>query len=197
MTQIRITCQFGVQVRRDIITAVSECGSLVVKISTAPLLSEPAEIGYEKEPDLIQPSSGEDEEEGDEGTTNEPDADNFLIEDANNQKAAEEDNTITIEDTNTQQPTQQEDDNTITIEDTNTQQPTQQEDDNNFVIEDDDKQQEEDDDNIIIDDDSQSNSNNQQEDEEVITFDDDDVPPSNQKEDATELEDEYFDLDGF
>ena len=221
-----------------------------LKISTAPLLSEPAEIGYEKEPDLIQPSSGEDEEEGEEGT-NEPDADNFLIEDINNQKAAEEDNNFTIEDTNIQQPTQQVDDNTITIEDantqqptqqvednnftiedantqqptlqvednnfvieddnkqqdddagniiiedTNTQQPTQQEDDNNFVIEDDDKQQEEDDDNIIIDDDSQSNSNNQQEDEEVITFDDDDVPPSNQKEDATELEDEYFDLDGF
>ena len=205
-----------------------------LKISTAPLLSEPAEIGYEKEPDLIQPSSGEDEEEGEEGTTNEPDADNFLIEDINNQKAAEEDNNFTIEDTNIQQPNQQVDDNNITIEDdnskqptpitqedgnnfvieddnkqqdddagniiiedTNTQQPTQQEDDNNFVIEDDDKQQEEDDDNIIIDDDSQSNSNNQQEDEEVITFDDDDVPPPNQKEDATELEDEYFDLDGF
>ena len=223
-----------------------------LKISTAPLLSEPAEIGYEKEPDLIQPSSGEDEEEGEEGTTNEPDADNFLIEDTNNQKAAEEDNNFTIEDANSQQTTQQEDDNTITIEDANTQQPTQQEDDNtitiedintqqpaqqvednnfvieddnkqqdddagniiiedtntqqptpitqednNFVIEDDDKQQEEDDDNIIIDDDSQSNSNNQQEDEEVITFDDDDVPPSTQKEDATELEDEYFDLDGF
>ena len=198
-----------------------------LKISTAPLLSEPAEIGYEKEPELAVPATGEGEEgeedegvegvEGeDDGNTNpiddadmfptddaetsqpatvvEPD-DNYIAEPQQPVQQAEEDDGLVIEDDNQPTTNQQEDDGFV-IEDDN--QPTNQQEDDGFVIEDDNDSASptQDDNVIVIDDDPTAN----EEDDELITFDDDEDTPSQttkEKEDATELEDEYFDLDGF
>ena len=212
-----------------------------LKISTAPLLSEPAEIGYEKEPEFASPAT--DEEEGEEPTADtqqpSPDDDGMVIDDDEQltpitQQPTPDDDGIVVDDqqpTSTpQQPTPEDDgivieeeanpvqneDNNFVIED-NEQSASPTQDDNNIVIDDqqpttnrqqatpdedgivieDDEQptSEDDDDGIVIEDDEQPT--NQQEDDEVIF--DDDVPAGSpqQKEDATELEDEYFDLDGF
>jgi hypothetical protein len=212
-----------------------------LKISTAPLLSEPAEIGYEKEPEFASPAT--DEEEGEEPTADtqqpSPDDDGMVIDDDEQltpitQQPTPDEDGIVVDDqqpTSTpQQPTPEDDgivieeeanpvqneDNNFVIED-NEQSASPTQDDDNIVIDDqqpttnrqqatpdedgivieDDEQptSEDDDDGIVIEDDEQPT--NQQEDDEVIF--DDDVPAGSpqQKEDATELEDEYFDLDGF
>ena len=224
-----------------------------LKISTAPLLSEPAEIGYEKEPDFASPA----DEEGQEGTNGGqgagqnaedelfPTDDNQQPTPANQQQTAD-DGGIVVDD---QQPTPanqqpESDDGGIVIDDQlptpANQQPAS--DDGGIVIDDQlptpaNQQSTSDDDGIIIDDQLPTPANQQSasdddgiilddqlpttnaqepaddddeiiiddqqtttEDDDEIILDDDtptDTPQQQQKEDASDLEDEYFDLDGF
>ena len=109
----------------------------------------------------------------------------------------DEEGTLTIPDEETNQPTPADtpdEEGTLTIPDEETNQPTpaNNADDGEFLIEDDETTTTDDEDVIILDDDEVSTNTDDDTDESILLDD-----SSNEKEDGAELEDEYFELDGF
>lgn len=189
-----------------------------LKVSTFKLLSEPAEIGYDKEPDIPLPTTEEEVdkalEEGtflDNGTDNggagNNREDDIVVEEEptkkNNNRVNEDDNVV-IEEPDKQQQT--EDDNTIIINE-EPQNNQVQEDEDVIIIEEtnNNKQQLEDDGDVIIvedtnnkqqtqDDDDviiieDTNNKQQTEDDEIIIIDDEQENNTNKKQQQQKKED--------
>ena len=211
-----------------------------LEIDKRPLLSEPAEIGYEREPELNVPSSEEEpsSEEGEGYRADEPDNANVVdegtfVEPENAQpentnvvdegtfvepENAQPENTNVVDDGTIVEPENAQPENTNVVDEGTIVEPenaqpenTNVVDEGTFVVDEGNggtETTEDDGTNIVVDDDAENNNAGNNDD--VFIFDDDEngntntedsdviiTDDSDEKEDATELEVEYFELDGF
>ena len=181
-----------------------------LKVSTFDLLSEPAEIGYEKEQDVPTPTTEEEVDRAldqmNEGTFIGNGEDNggnagnnreneIVIEEEpakqGNNNIVDEGTTIMEEPVKTDNNRVNEEDNNLIIEEPVKQQTQIEEDDNTIIINDEplNNQNVEDDSNIIIIDDN-SNKQKQQEDDDIIIIDDTDNNKQQQTDDIIILDDD-------
>lgn len=189
-----------------------------LKVSTFKLLSEPAEIGYEKEPDIPMPTTEEEVDrmlddgtfldDGQEGTGQGGGGnDDIVVEEepvGNTQGNGNVDEGTTIIDTpvNNTEGEEVTDGDIIIEEPVNNQVKQEEEGDDVIIVDDtDNKQTEQVDDNIIIVDDPENNQ--VEENDDTIIIDDEPVNQNTNKqqqevkEDGYDIEDEYYDLGGF
>ena len=192
-----------------------------LEIDKRPLLSEPAEIGYEREPELNMPSSEEEpsSEEGEGYRPDEPDNANVVDEGTFVEpENAQPENTNVVDEGTFVEPENAQPENTNVVDEGTIVEPenvqpenTNVVDEGTFVVDEGNggtETTEDDGTNIVVDDDAENNNAGNNDD--VFIFDDDEngntntedsdviiTDDSDEKEDATELEDEYFELDGF